>query len=59
MNEGDQAVVNQIREEKIEFIIGRLTDFTELKTDENYEDFLGQYGFSREMVSKDYFMGLR
>nr|CAD2178520.1 unnamed protein product [Meloidogyne enterolobii] len=59
MNEGDQAVVNQIREEKIKFILGRLNDFTELKTDENYEDFLGQYGLSRDDVNKYHFMGLR
>uniref|UniRef100_A0A915MSA5 Uncharacterized protein n=1 Tax=Meloidogyne javanica TaxID=6303 RepID=A0A915MSA5_MELJA len=59
INAGDQAMVNKIREEKINFILGRLNDFTELKTDENYEAFLVEYGLRRDDVNKDHFMGLR
>jgi len=59
LNAGNNSRVNQIREEKINFILGRLNDFNELKTDENYEAFLGQYGLRRGVVNKDYFMGLR
>jgi len=59
LNAGNNSRVNQIREEKINFILGRLNDFTELKTDENYEAFLVEYGLRRDDVNKYHFMGLR
>ncbi|CAK5047390.1 unnamed protein product [Meloidogyne enterolobii] len=59
INAGDHVKVNQIREEKIKFIIGRLNDFTKLKTVVDYNSFLLQYGLSREMVNENFFMGFR